>query len=199
MSLELWGVIASAGTFVVIAATAIAAFIQLRHIRGGNSIAALTECREVLESEEFAAAQRFVAYTLPEMLKDPEVRRRLTKSPLDEDLRPVNVVGNFFEGLGSFIRFGVIDREIASALWSGIVVRNWELLAPTLAIMRRTAGPALWEQFEYLVKVSRDWDRRYPYGIYPSGMERLRLDDVWLEADQAVGVARDGEIATPAR
>ena len=36
MSLELWATIASVGTFVVIAATAIAAFVQLRHVRRSN-------------------------------------------------------------------------------------------------------------------------------------------------------------------
>jgi hypothetical protein len=188
MSAEYLTAIASLGTFVVIAATALAAFVQLRHMRGANSITALTECREVLESEEFAAAQRFVAFRLPEMLKDPQVRRRLLKSPIDEDLRQFNVVGNFFESLGSFIRNGIIDKEIACSLWCDVVVRNWGGCAAALAIQRRKFGPALWEQFEYLARISQAYAQRHPDGTYPRGVERMPLRDVWLEADLAAKV-----------
>ena len=194
MSPEYLTAVASIGTFLVIAATAIAAFVQLRHMRGANSITALTECREVLESEEFAAAQRFVAYRMPELLQDPEVRLRLRRTPLDEELRPVNVVGNFFESLGSFIRFGIIDKEIACSLWCDVVVRNWNGLAPVLAIMRRKTGPALWDQFEYLARISQEWIDRHPGGSYPSSLKRLPLEDVWLDAD--AGAERERSTAS---
>jgi hypothetical protein len=152
MSLELVATLASIGTLLVIAATAVAAFVQLRHLSGSNSISALTESREVLESAEFAAAQRFVAYELPELLKDPAVRHELvTASPLSERLRAITVVGNFFESLGTFVRHGVIDREIATSLWAGLVLRSWERLSPALAILRRVYGPA----FVGPVRVSR--------------------------------------------
>jgi hypothetical protein len=184
MSLELIATLASIGTLLVIGATAVAAFVQLRHLSGSNSISALTESREVLESAEFAAAQRFVAFELPELLKDPAVRRRLLSTPLDEQLRPITVVGNFFESLGTFVRHGIIDREIAASLWSGVVVRNWERIGPALAIMRRGTGPVLWDQFEYLARISQDWLNRHPQGVYPPGVARMPLEDVWLASDQ---------------
>jgi hypothetical protein len=184
VSLELVATIASIGTLLVIAATAVAAFVQLRHLSGSNSITALTESREVLESPEFAAAQRFVAFELPELLKDPAVRLRLTRSPVDEELRPVNVVGNFFESLGTFVRHGIVDSQIAVTLWSGVVVRNWQLLGPALAIMRRTNGPGLWDQFEYLARISQEWLDSHQDGDYPAGVAHMPLKDVWLEADQ---------------
>jgi hypothetical protein len=46
MSLQLVNTLATFGTFVVIAATAIAAIVQLRHARSSNHIAALNELRE---------------------------------------------------------------------------------------------------------------------------------------------------------
>jgi hypothetical protein len=52
---------ASVFTCLVIAATAVAALAQLRHMRGANQILALTECRETLESQEFREAQQFVS------------------------------------------------------------------------------------------------------------------------------------------
>ncbi len=45
------------GTFIVIAVSAVAAFIQLRHVRGGNQIMALSEVRKQMESPEFRRAQ----------------------------------------------------------------------------------------------------------------------------------------------
>lgn len=190
MSLELIAALSSVGTFIVIAATAVAAFFQLRHMSGSNSITALTEAREVLESAEFAAAMRFVARELPELLKDPEIRRQLgDASPTPERLRPVTVVGNFFEALGSFARHNIIDKEVAISLWSSVVIANWERLRPALAIMRRTAGPALWEQFEYLAKISNDWVAAHPNGSYPPGIAHMPVPDVWLEEDKEVAVA----------
>jgi hypothetical protein len=185
LSFEIITAVAAVGTFLVIAATAGAAFVQLRHLSGSNSISALTESREILESAEFAAAQRFVAYTLPELLKDPAVREQLGESPTPEELRPMIQVGNFFESLGGFIRHGIVDRDIAISLWSAVVIRNWECLAPALAIMRRTSGPSLWEQFEYLTRISHEWTEAHQHGDYPPGVAHMPLTDVWLDADNA--------------
>jgi hypothetical protein len=60
MSLELVNTLATFGTFLVIAATAIAAVVQLRHARSSNHIAALNELRETMESPDFVVARHFV-------------------------------------------------------------------------------------------------------------------------------------------
>lgn len=184
MSLESLSTLASIGTFVVIAASAIAAFVQLRHMRGTNSITALTECREVMESEEFRAALHFIVHALPQQLKDPSVRERLRRRPLDAELSRISVVGNFYENLGGYIQFGIVDKDVALSFWSSIVVQSWDAVTPALAIMRRTIGPLLWEQFEYLAKISKQWLADHPTGVYPRGLARLPVEDVWLEADR---------------
>jgi hypothetical protein len=185
VSYEALTAIATVGTLVVIAASAIAAFVQLRHLRSSNAIAALTECREILESEDFARAQRFVAHELPALLKDPNVRRELLQVPLPEHLRSISVIGNFFESLGAFVRHDIVDKEIALSLWSGVVHENWEQLSPALAIMRRKGGPTLWEQFEYMASISKGWLDRHEAGDYPPGVAHLSVEDVWLKADQS--------------
>jgi hypothetical protein len=60
MTLELWSTFAALGTFVVIAATAIAALVQLRHARAAYQIAALTQLSKADDSPEFAKGWRFV-------------------------------------------------------------------------------------------------------------------------------------------
>jgi hypothetical protein len=188
VNLEVLNSIASVATLLVIAATAVAALGQLRHSRGSNQIVALTECREVLESEAFSGAILFVRRRLPDMLRDPSTRARLQVIPLDPDLRPINIVGNFFESMGSFVKHDIIDEEIACDLWSGIVVAAWDALAPALAIMRRHAGIGLWENFEYLTGIMKAWNARHPDGTFPPNAPRLPVPDVWKEADEAAGV-----------
>jgi hypothetical protein len=177
MTLEIVNTIASIGTLLVISATAVAALGQLRHTRGSNQIVALTECREVLESDSFAAAMRFVQRELPQRLDDPQFRKRLDVRPLDADLRQINVVGNFFESMGSFVKHDIIDAKVACDLWSGVVLGAWRALLPVLAIWRRTDGRALWENFEYLATLSEDYFDRHPQGTYPHGVRRLAVID----------------------
>lgn len=77
MSLELLNTLGTLATFVVIAATAIAAIVQLRHARSSNHIAALNELRETRETPHFQAANNFVAGQLSEKLHDPAFRYQL--------------------------------------------------------------------------------------------------------------------------
>ena len=73
MSPEWLTAIGTLGTFVVIAASAVAALMQLRHMRAGNQIVALNEARETIESPAFQETLLFTR-ELPQRLTDPEVR-----------------------------------------------------------------------------------------------------------------------------
>ena len=190
MTLEVLNTVASIGTLLVILATAIAAIGQLRHMRGSNQIQALTECREVLESVEFTRAFNFVARELPGLMSDPKTREALMTSPIPEAFRAVNIVGNFYESMGAFVKHDIIDAAIAQDLWSGIIAQSWQLMSPALAIMRRRAGPALWENFEYIAGLSEEWARRHPDGMYPGGRKRLTVEDVWRKEDEMLGIYR---------
>jgi hypothetical protein len=146
---------ASVFTCLVIAATAIAALIQLRHMRGGNQILALTECRETLESQEFREAQNFVSRVLPERLRDiSEARKVVTMNPFVDDYQAIATVGNFFENMGLFVKRGIIDKSIACDCWSFVILRNWEALAPVIEVIRRRASPTAYVYFEYLAAVA---------------------------------------------
>ncbi len=82
MSAEWVTAIASLGTFVVIAASAAAALLQLRHMRGGNQIAALNEIREALESERFEVATGYVMREFQTRMDEPAMRESLQPAPL---------------------------------------------------------------------------------------------------------------------
>jgi hypothetical protein len=159
----------------VIAASAIAALLQLRHTRGSNQIIALTECREKLESEEFQEWRDFIALKLPGLLKDPAIREKLDSPRFPAELRAVGNVANFFESMGAFVRFNIIDRRIACDLWCGVVVASWNQLMPIIRV-RRKLDPGIWENFEYLAVLSQEFMDEHPTS-YPQRMQRMPLDD----------------------
>jgi hypothetical protein len=187
MPLELWTTIASVGTFVVIAATAIAALVQLRHMRGSNQIAALTEFRESYESAHFGAARHFVADLLKK-LDDPNVRTGLMARPLPAEYESVTVVGNLFESLGTFVKYGVIDANIACDIWGGPIPQLWHQMLPITTIMRRTRTNALWENWEYLTVLTEDFIARHAGSAYPRGVRHMPASDPRLEQDKTAGI-----------
>lgn len=175
MSADWVTAIATAGTFVVIAASAIAALLQLRHTRGSNQIVALTECRETLESDEFQKAREFIVLKLPELLKDPGMMEILNRPLFPPELRHVGYVANFFESMGAFVRFNIIDRRIACDLWCGVVVGCWNALLPVIRV-RRKIDPGIWENFEFLAVLSQEFMDRNPTS-YPANMRRMPLEE----------------------
>lgn len=196
MSAEWVTAIATAGTFVVIAASAVAALRQLSHMRGSNQITALTECRETLESAEFRQAQRFVSYTLSERLKDPAEQLKVARLPLTGEYEAIDRVANFFEAMGLFVKNGIIDRDIACDAWSSVVLRNWTALLPLTTYLREAVGSqSLWENFEYLALISQRYEERHP-SSYPRDLPHMPTDRSLAKAveDQR---ARDTVPVTP--
>lgn len=194
MSFELVNTFATLGTFVVIAATAITAIVQLRHARSSNHIAALNELRETMETPDFQVAAHFVSTQLPAKLQDPAFRYQIaTPSARTDEMRlhmaKINAIGNFFESMGVVVKTGLVSKEVVFEMWSSVVPPNWNSLAPIAAIQRRRAGDALWENFEYLTVLAQDWNAAHPKGTYPAGMRRIEIKDEWLEADRQYSAA----------
>src|ERR1700726_4600941 len=155
MSAEWLTAIGTIGTFVVIAASAIAALVQLRHMRSSNQIVALTECRQTLESPEFQEAQRFVSYELPKRLEDPVERARVAQLPFTGEYEAIATVANFFESMGMFVKKRIIDEQLACDFWNYSVLRNWNALLPVVTYARKKLNvPSLWENFEYMAVLS---------------------------------------------
>lgn len=186
MSAEWVTAIATAGTFVVIAASAVAALFQLRHMRSSNQIVALTECRETLESPEFREAQRFVSFELPKRLADPAERTRIAQpqSQFEGEYQAIDTVANFFESMGMFVRERIIDPSLACELWSYVVLRNWHALVPIVTYVRDDLHePSVWENFEYLAWLSeRHINRRHKKGNAALERARLPADRSFIEA-----------------
>ncbi len=173
---------ASVATFLVIAASATAALIQLRHMRNGNQIAVFNEIRHKLESAELRKALQFIRYELPAKMDEPALRARLL-DPATAEGKAVTEVGNFLDSaVAPLVKHGFVDRNLACDLFYYPTVMCWDNLAPFIASARAMAGYRLWEDFEYLSLLCKEFRRRYPLGTYPRGASALPLPQPWPEA-----------------
>jgi hypothetical protein len=189
MSLEMINTFATLATLLVIAATALAAIVQLRHARSSNHIAALNELRETEETPHFHAAVQSVLTELPEKLRDPAFRHQVAEPRTRTDegrsfIGKVTMLGNYYESMGLLVKTGLVDANLVLEIWCSQAVANWVRLAPVTAILRRTEGDGVWENFEYLATLAQDWIAAHPNGAYPAGRRRIPLKDEWLEADK---------------
>lgn len=189
MSLELLNAAATVGTFLVIAATAIAAIVQLRHLRRGNQLSGLVTVFGMLTEPSVRELVNFVRYELAERLQDDDFRAGLLETPIDRRKHPELYLCDIYNHIGSFIRAGLIDERIylQTDWWN--VNLYWGLLADVVAITRtnrpyladvvaitRTNRPYLFENFEYLASRARTWAAAHPTGDYPSGERRMLHD-----------------------
>ncbi len=183
MSAEWLNAGAALGTLILIAASAVAALLQMRHLRSANQIIALTEVRKTMESPEFHEALMYVLRELPTLTQDSEIRRKMLEMPLPKEFEQARTVANFFENLGVFVKHGALGRSITCDMWGYGILQSWDRLAPLIANRRHAAkNPALYENFEYLAVLSRRFRQRYPTGAYPRDVPHMPAADVWPEA-----------------
>ncbi len=189
MSLELINAAASLVTVTVVGATALAALIQLRHLRAANQINALLAVNKKLDSREFTDALTTMNSDLETALADPKfrdyeiaIRQRVPPPNVDKPCADMHhaciLVGNTFELMGSLVKNGVVDQAIMVDQYCGVALGAWKRLADYTAFGREAGDPNGWEYFEYLAVLSEDWLRAHP-SSYPKGIRRYPLHNPW--------------------
>ncbi len=194
MSLALWDTVATVGTFLVITATALAAIVQLRHMRGGNQIAVLTELRASQQTPEYLKAVHYIYSELPASVQDPAFRYQLANRAArtvenNEQISYAEIVGDFYENMGVLAKTGLIDRRLLMDIHSALILDAWDALAEVTAILRAHYGRSIYENFEYLVVLSQDWTAALPDGNYPHNVRRIDLPNKWHNADEQYAAA----------
>jgi hypothetical protein len=180
MSLELWNTVGTLGTFLVIAATGIAALIQLHHMRGSNQIAVLGDLNEKKGTPEFVASLQFVLTELPQKMEDRTFRYQVVNvaARTEENYKLIAnaiIVGNYYEETGILYKSGLVDRELMFNMLSGNIAAMWDVLSDLTATLREGHGRAVWENFEYVTVLSQDWLAKHPSGTYPANTRRIEL------------------------
>lgn len=195
MSLELVNTLATCATFVVIAATAIAAIVQLRQLRASNQIVAFNELRQAYENPHLSAAHKYIDTQLARDLEDPAFRhavanRFVRTEETHSAVKHLLNFGHFFESVGIVVKAGLIQKELVLETWNDIIVSGWTQFEPVTAIFRRTQDPLAYEAFEYLTVLARRWQREHPNGSFPKNLPRIEIDDPYAEADHKYAESR---------
>lgn len=181
--LEILNTLASVGTFVVIAATAIAAVIQLRHLRANNQLEGLLDVVGRLEDEKLYKLISDTRRELPALLADPQYVRSVLDGTYDRNVAWLQV-GNRHERIGSLLKYKLIPEEPFLDVYSNIAIQTWEVLLPVTSIIR-SRNENIWENFEYMYVRARAFEERYGHGNYPKGVPRA--DVPAFPVDDAVG------------
>lgn len=188
MALDLLNTIAALGTFVVIAATALAASIQLRHLRQNNELQAVLALRSE-RSQALEDAYEFARTELSGKLEDPRFRAELEAPSPRRTVHKELTLCDYFEHIGVYIKHGLIDENVYFEI--GSPENYWPYLEPVIAIYRRQRGPSAYENFEYLVMRARRFNAEHPRGTYPADAERLIVRDAYAAVDSASARASD--------
>ena len=179
MTAEWVTAIATAGTFVVIAASAVAALMQIRHMRSGNAISLLTAYNNEFDTQEFQLAFNYVRSVLPDRLNEDDALDALAQAPpFVDEFASIRTIANFFEDMGAFVFTKLLDRRIVCTLYAENVTSAWCSIAPVAALLReKLEAPAVWENFEYLAVLSEEFIARYPGGLFPGSLRRMPIDE----------------------
>ena len=173
MSSETVGIALSAATLVVIAATAAAAIVQLRHLRTSNQLDGLLTILDQWNSPTLRAAYSRFMRDIPAKLADPEYVSAL-ESPGSKDrgVHPEFLVYDFWEQVGSYVKHGLINEGPLLDICSAQVSNAWRRAWPEMVILRKNAGPTAFENFEFLAVRAVLYLDRKPDGYYPSNLPR---------------------------
>ena len=190
MSIEWVSTIGSLLTVLIVGATAIAALVQLRHMRAGNQINAILTIGEKFMEPRFEDARALVGTGLDQALQDPRFRAyviarasRSAMPSISEEqlamLRAVNLVGNLFEEIGNLVKNGIVDEYLVLDEFVTQVIGMWNRLEPYTALTRDVTGDiGLWDNFEYLTVRARVFIAAHPT-TYPKGVARIPLTNPW--------------------
>ena len=175
MSLELLNAMASVGTFLVIGATAIAAVIQLRHMRASNQLEGLLSVLARVEDSNFnrwvTAAQR----QLPQLLADPDYRQSIIDGTFDRDVAWLNLA-NSYDWVGSLVKNRLIPIDAFLDVYAYRIIQAWKVIEPVAALVRPHANDTIWENFEYLYVKAQDFDKGLRNGSsYPKHVRRADI------------------------
>jgi hypothetical protein len=174
---------ATIATLIIITVTAVAAYVQLRHMRTANQLEALLTVLARVEQADFGRMVDSAREVLSERLPDPAFRKNLEEGKVERTNNPWLNLGNSYEWVGSLVRTGLVEEDPYMDIYADRVVGAWEIMQDAIAIIRRRAGPSVLENFEYLYMRAKAYSARYPNGVYPSHTPRAELRDRWAEAD----------------
>jgi len=147
-------------TTLVIAATAIAAVVQIRQLKLATQLEGYLALHREFGSTEMYAIREYVANELPKRLLDGKYREELESGAAFSGTHPELVLGNFWEKVGTLVSTGLLAPNLYLETGAYRVIEAWDQLSDVIAL-RRKKEPLQWSGFDHIVRISREYlDRR---------------------------------------
>ena len=180
MNWEEVGALSTFATLIVIAASAVAAVIQLRHMRSSNQLSATLGLMERWATPQFRELMKFVFLGgLDRRLAEPAYRSELMNQRADINAHPELDMLGFWETIGSLVKMGYISEAAFFDQAGPLTVEAWSKLSPVIAIMRRGGDMRIFDNFEYLASRAKKWEAAHPGSEFPFGTPRLPTPDLY--------------------
>lgn len=170
---ELISAAASVATLVVLTAAAIAALIQLRHMRTANQLQAFIDIYNRANAPEMMKLFDFVLLELPDVLrKDPEYVGRVVRREVPSSESPLRVAF-WFDEVGIALRQELVAADVVFQIGASAfaTVTAWTAMQPLIEALRKRSR-ASFLHFEYAAVRAQQWLDAHPDGDYPKGTPR---------------------------
>lgn len=171
---EILNTIAAFGTFFVIAATAAAAVVQLRHMRASNQLEGLLSVLARVEDSNFNTWLTETQRQLPQLLGDRAYVQSVIDNTFDRGVAWLQL-GNSYDWVGSLVKNRLIPADAFLDVYNFRVIQAWELMRPLTVLARSEVGDSIWENFEFLYICALDWAKAHERGNYPKHLRRAAL------------------------
>jgi hypothetical protein len=194
MNLELISTLASLTTAVIIGATAVAAMVQLRHMRSSNQINAQLAVRTMMN--DVRKESDLLRNGLTAAMADPSFRRYIRAMARGETCAHTPEHQAFYNAaftivstgatIGELTRRGIIDEDTLLAPNHERFWITWKAMENFVAVMREAGcSQNQWESWEYISARAMQWGQRR-HDTYPKGVPRLHPKNPWAgEAEDA--------------
>jgi hypothetical protein len=152
-SIAAWASLVSA---VIIALTAIAAFLQLRHFRNANDIVVYLRLIDQMDSPAMIEGRNTLSLVAAKIASEPEYFERL-KDPafIPDEFRSVGPLLRFLEHISVLVIKGGVAENLVLAEYADNFVSMWEIARPAILLRRIAFGQHTGRAFEHLAMRGR--------------------------------------------
>jgi len=144
--LEILNTVAAIGTFVVIGTTAIAAVIQLRHMRASNQLEGLLTVLARVEDANFNRWLTETQHQIDDLLNDSDYVRSIIDNTFDRSVAWLQL-GNSYDWVGSLVKNRLIPIDAFLDVYNFRIIQAWELMEPITVLARFKTSDSVWENF----------------------------------------------------
>jgi hypothetical protein len=149
--------IASVASALVVGVTALAAFLQIRHVRYANELSVYMRLFDRLDTPNTLEAFRSIDALAARIRTDPEFRRRMAYERAVPEFDAVASLLQFFEHLSTLVALGNMSERLVLAEYAENIVDTWDRLSEAVYLRRISFSPNTYAAYEHLAMRARDY------------------------------------------